>query len=78
MVEKALKNKKLGKKTVSFDKSVTYSDDPQPQPQGILVTAKSKQQQSQGELEFMKFQNGKSTLYIVIKDLHRVINVLHS
>ena len=44
MVEKALKNKKLGKKTVSFDKSVTYSDDPQPQPQGILVTAKSKQQ----------------------------------
>ena len=55
MVEKALKNKKLGKKTVSFDKSVTYSDDPQPQPQGILVTAKSKQQQSQGELEFMKF-----------------------
>ena len=44
MVEKALKNKKLGKKTVSFDKSVMYSDDPQPQPQGILVTAKSKQQ----------------------------------
>ena len=58
MVEKALKNKKLGKKTVSFDKSVTYSDDPQPQPQGILVTAKSKQQ-SQGELEFMKYLNGK-------------------
>ena len=51
MVEKALKNKKLGKKTVSFDKSVTYSDDPQPQPQGILVTAKSKQQQGQGELK---------------------------
>ena len=46
MVEKALKNKKLGKKTVSFDKSVTYSDDPQPQPQGILVTAKTKQQQA--------------------------------
>ena len=46
MVEKALKNKKLGKKTVSFDKSVTYSDDPQPQPQGILITAKNKQQQN--------------------------------
>ena len=42
MVEKALKNKKMGKKTVSFDKSVTYSDDPQPHPQGILVTNKSK------------------------------------
>lgn len=43
MVEKALKNKKLGKKTVSFDKSVTYSDDPQPHPQGILITNKNKQ-----------------------------------
>ena len=48
MVEKALKNKKLGKKTVSFDKSVTYSDDPQPQPQGILVTAKNKASGSAG------------------------------
>ena len=37
MVEKALKNKKLsGKKTVSFDKAVSFSDD-QPQPQGILT-----------------------------------------
>ena len=40
LVEKALKNKKLGKKTVSFDKSVTYSDDPQPHPQGILIKNK--------------------------------------
>lgn len=39
MVEKALKNKKLGKKTVSFDKSISYSDDTQP-PSGILVTNK--------------------------------------
>ena len=38
MVEKALKNKKLGKKTVSFDKSISYSDDAQPT--GILVTNK--------------------------------------
>ena len=38
MVEKALKNKKLGKKTVSFDKSISYSDDTQPS--GILVTNK--------------------------------------
>ena len=34
MVEKALKNKKLGKKTVSFDKAVSFSDD---KPQGILT-----------------------------------------
>ena len=38
MVEKALKNKKLGKKTVSFDKSISYSDDTKPS--GILVTNK--------------------------------------
>ena len=41
MVEKALKHKKLsGKKTVSFDKAVSFSDDKpdKPQPQGILVS----------------------------------------
>eukprot|EP00095_Tigriopus_kingsejongensis_P010644 snap_masked-scaffold841_size89765-processed-gene-0.2 protein:Tk10644 transcript:snap_masked-scaffold841_size89765-processed-gene-0.2-mRNA-1 annotation:"PREDICTED: uncharacterized protein LOC411277 isoform X22" len=41
MVEKALKHKKLGKKQVSFDRTVSYSDEkPVPAPQGILVTAK--------------------------------------
>ena len=39
MVEKALKHKKLaGKKTVSFDKAVSFSDD-KPQPQGILTNS---------------------------------------
>ena len=36
MVEKALKNKKLGKKTVSFDKAVSFSDD-HLKPAGILT-----------------------------------------
>ena len=45
MVEKALKNKKLsGKKTVSFDKAVSFSDD-QLQPQGILTNSTSSRQQ---------------------------------
>ena len=47
IVEKALKNKKLGKKTVSFDKSVTYSDDSPPQPTGILTNSAKRQQQLQ-------------------------------
>eukprot|EP00094_Tigriopus_californicus_P014015 TCALIF_13571-PA protein Name:"Similar to CG32809 Coiled-coil domain-containing protein CG32809 (Drosophila melanogaster)" AED:0.27 eAED:0.38 QI:0/0/0/0.66/1/1/3/0/1219 len=38
MVEKALKHKKLGKKQVSFDRTVSYSDEKPPQ--GILVTSK--------------------------------------
>ena len=39
MVEKALKHKKMsGKKTVSFDKAVSFSDD-KPQPQGILTNS---------------------------------------
>ena len=45
MVEKALKNKKLGKKTVSFDKAVTYSDDSPPQPTSILMNSAKRQQQ---------------------------------
>jgi len=45
MVEKALKNKKFGKKTVSFDKAVTYSDDSPPQPTSILTNSAKRQQQ---------------------------------
>lgn len=58
MVEKALKNKKLGKKTVSFDKAVTYSDDSPPQPTSILTnSAKRQQQQQQQQLHHHHIHN---------------------
>ena len=62
MVEKALKNKKMGKKTVSFDKSVTYSDDPHPHPQGILVTNKIK---SNGQLK-VSIGNSDSNNHVMV------------
>jgi hypothetical protein len=77
MVEKALKNKKLGKKTVSFDRAVQFSDDPQPQ-QGILVTNKLKQQQplAAGLHNHIVVNPGQSgdhpdQLYLNLRRLHR-------
>ena len=73
MVEKALKNKKLGKKTVSFDKSVTYSDDPHPHPQGILVTNKSKSNGSVSNTvnTTVVKSHSDNDLHVNLKRLHR-------
>ena len=63
MVEKALKNKKMGKKTVSFDKSVTYSDDPHPHPQGILRTNNIK---SNGHLKVSGNNSDSSNNHVMV------------
>ncbi len=77
LVEKALKNKRLhgGKKQVSFDKSVTFSDE---QPPSILTTSKRHQSQKQAaeEVEKLLKQHAKGVLpaaelYKELKRLHR-------
>ncbi len=82
LVEKALKNKRLtgGKKQVSFDKSVTFSDE---QPPSILTTSKRHQSQKQAaeEVEKLLKQHARGTvpageLHGQLKRLHRTTREL--
>ncbi len=76
MVEKALKNKKLGKKQVSFDKSVTFSDEVQTsQPQSIL-SKRHRRDVSNSHSSYSEVQGQLKRLHKSTRELKQEVRVL--
>lgn len=75
MVEKALKHKKLGKKQVSFDRTVSYSDEKPPQ--GILVTSKRNNNNNGNSLANGQSSNSNNSSIANVPSSHNKPNSMH-